>query len=81
MAKHTKVTLFKTEPRHAETLMDKISRAAMEIVDDETEQRELKTKRLRIARLEREASGADKGPEAPAKGARKTPRAKTVKTS
>ncbi|GHG90669.1 hypothetical protein [Pseudodonghicola xiamenensis] len=59
MAKPTKITLDKikmTAPR-AETPMDKISRAAMEIVDDETTQRRLRTERLRKARLEREANG------------------------
>jgi len=73
MAKPTKVTLFKDKAPRAETLMDKITRAAMEIVDDEAEQRRLKTKRLRKARQEREASGAGKNAEVPAKRPRTTP--------
>lgn len=81
MAKPTRVTLFKTEAPRAETLMDKITRAAMEIVDDETEQRQLKTERLRNARLEREASGKDETTKAAAKGPDHTPRAQIGKKS
>ncbi|WP_417676342.1 hypothetical protein [Pseudodonghicola sp.] len=73
--------MFKTEPRHAETLMDKISRAAMEIVDDETEERQIKTDRLRKARLEREASGKSGAAKAAAKGAGNMPGTKPVKKS
>lgn len=83
MAKQTKITLFKAEPPRAETLMDKITRAAMEIVDDETEQRQIKTDRLRKARLEREASGKDKTTKASAKstGNDPKPKPKTAKPS
>lgn len=79
MAKPTKVTLFKSEKPRAETLMDKTTRAAMEIVDDETEQRHLKTERLRKARLEREASGKRDAAKTAAKSSGKTSRAKTPK--
>jgi len=57
MVHPTRRTLFKTVAPRAQTLMDKISRAAMEIVNDETKQREIKTQRLRKTRLEREKSG------------------------
>ena len=46
--------LFIGAAPRAESLMDKISRAAKEIIDEETEQRQVKTDRLRKARLERE---------------------------
>ena len=71
MAKPTKITLFEDPKPKAETLMDKTTRAAREILDDESERREVKTARLRKARLEREA-----GTPAPApKPAKKTSRA------
>jgi hypothetical protein len=71
MAKSTKITLFKDTAPRAETLMDKITRAAKEIVDDETEQRAVKTERLRKARLEREASTPVDPSKAPSRSARK----------
>ena len=55
MTKSAKTSVFKPTAPRSETLMDKISRAAGQIIDDETEQRALKTARLRKARLEREA--------------------------
>lgn len=73
MAKLTKHSLFKEGKPRAETLIDRTTRAAREIVEDELEQRELKTARLRKARLEREANTPAKAPEAKSKGARKTP--------
>jgi len=57
MADPTRRTLFKTVAPRAHTLMDKISHVAMEIVNDETKQRETKTQRLRKTRLEREKGG------------------------
>ncbi|WP_165978803.1 hypothetical protein [Antarcticimicrobium luteum] len=62
--------------------MDKTTRAAREILDDEAETRLVKTARLRKARLEREASSpqddrsADAAKKAPAK-----PRAKPAAKS
>lgn len=58
MVQTKEATVFKAPARRAETLMDKISRAAMEIVDEESKEREIKTLRLRKARLEREENGA-----------------------
>lgn len=55
MAKPTKDTLFKQPATRAETVLDKTTRAAREIIDDEMEARATKTMRLRKARLEREA--------------------------
>lgn len=55
MATPSKAKFFKHEKRAAESQMDRISRAAREIVADDAEQRETKTARLRKARLEREA--------------------------
>ncbi|WP_323786441.1 hypothetical protein [Thalassovita sp.] len=71
MAKLTKANLFKAEKPRAETLIDKTTRAAWEILDDESEKRETKTARLRKARLEREASTVSKAPKATAKGTAK----------
>lgn len=81
MAKLTKTTLFKETKPQAETLIDKISRAAMEIIDDETEQRQTKTDRLRKARLARDASAAEAAakPASKKKSASKKP--KTAKKS
>jgi hypothetical protein len=73
MAKPTKISLFKDVGPRAETLMDKISRAAKEIVDDENEQRELKTARLRKARLEREGDKLADLPAARTEKSRKAP--------
>ncbi|MGC9457884.1 MAG: hypothetical protein ACP5DC_10240 [Halothiobacillaceae bacterium] len=81
MTKYTKNTLFKASSPRAETLMDKITRAAKEIIDDETEQRALKTARLRKARLEREACTPAQPPKATSRNARKAPRAKAAKKS
>lgn len=72
MAKLTKTTLFKDAKPRAETVMDKTTRAAREILDEENDLREVKTARLRKARLEREAGTPKPDP----KPARKTSRAK-----
>jgi hypothetical protein len=77
MAKLTKHSLFKEDKPRAETLIDRTTRAAREIVEDEAEQRDLKTARLRKARLEREANTSAKAPEAKSKGVRKAPNAKS----
>ncbi|MAU94936.1 MAG: hypothetical protein CMP81_03450 [Fulvimarina sp.] len=58
--------MFKKTSTRAETLLDKTTRAAQEIIDDETELRATKTARLRKARLEREATA----PATPPKAAR-----------
>lgn len=55
MATPSKTSLFKPGKPVAESQMDRISRAAREIIADDAEQRETKTARLRKARLEREA--------------------------
>ncbi|MDQ2091745.1 hypothetical protein [Marimonas arenosa] len=55
MAKLTKDMLFKADKPRAETLIDRTTRAARQILKDEAEQRELKTARLRKARLAKEA--------------------------
>lgn len=56
MAKLTKTSVFNTQVTKPETPMDKTSRVVKKIVDDESEQRHVKTARLRNARLEREAN-------------------------
>ena len=56
MAKLTKTSLFKAYDSKPETLMDKTTRVARKLVDDEAEQRLAKMTRLRNARLEREAN-------------------------
>jgi len=55
MTKLTKTTLLNTTKPRAETLMDKTTRVVREILDEETAQRQIRTLRLRKARLEREA--------------------------
>jgi len=72
MAKLTKTSLFKTIPR-SETPMDKTTRAAQEILDEEKKDRQYKTERLRKARLEREAIPAAKINEPATKKPRKKP--------
>ena len=79
MAKLTKTTLFTTPAPRAETPMDRTTRAATEIIDDETERRESKTARLRKARLDQAASATVK-PVAPvSKRPRAKPRGKAIK--
>lgn len=60
MTKLTKSSIFKQSAPRAETPMDKTTRAAREFLDKEMEHRQVKTARLRKARLEREASPAVK---------------------
>jgi hypothetical protein len=79
MTKLTKTTLFKDSKPLKETLMDKTTRVVREILDEEAEQRQIKTSRLRKARREREAVPlADAIPPTPS-GARKKPQTKAVK--
>lgn len=56
MSKLTKDTIFKTSKSVAETNLDKTTRIVREITEDEAEKRQIKTTRLRTARLERQAS-------------------------
>ncbi|SUZ33998.1 hypothetical protein ROE7235_03779 [Roseibaca ekhonensis] len=58
MTELTRSSVFKPSAPRAETPMDKTTRAAREILDGEMERRQVKTARLRKARLEREASPA-----------------------
>lgn len=76
MAKFATTTLFKASTPRAETPMDKTTRAATEILNEETEQRKIKTKRLRKARLGREAGTPVEAPKATSNGAGKKPRAR-----
>lgn len=79
MTKLTKTTLFKASRPSKETLMDKTTRVVREILDEETEQRQVKTSRLRKARLEREAVPPVDAITSTVSGARKKPRAKAAK--
>lgn len=79
MAKLTKETLFKQPATRAETLLDKTTRAAKEIIDGENEERTSKTMRLRKARLEREAYASSEDAPLAAGKARKKSRAKGCK--
>lgn len=54
MAKLTKDTLFKPAAPRAETVMDKTTRAARQILDDEKHKRAAKTEQLRKARIARD---------------------------
>mgnify|MGYP000592622692 FL=1 len=77
MAKLTKVSVFKAYDSKPETAMDKTTRIARKMVDDEAEQRQAKMTRLRNARLEREANTP---PETTDTAARKTRRSKAATT-
>lgn len=72
MAKLTKDTLFKAAKPRAETLIDRTTRAAKQILEDEAEQRERKTARLRKARLERTGDLPGDAPKPPSKSGHKT---------
>jgi hypothetical protein len=71
MTRLTKSTLFKAAKPRAETPMDKTTRIVRGIIDDENEQRETRTARLRKARLEREAATPDTPTTAKPKAAKK----------
>lgn len=75
MKRLTKTTLFKTSVPRSETLLDRTTRAAREILDDETEKRQDKTERLRKARLAKEAGAPAETPVDKPAGARKKSRA------
>lgn len=78
MAKLNKSTLFKPLKPRSETPMDKTTRAVREILDQETQQREVKTERLRKARLEREAATPEEAPKAKSGGSSKMTRGKVA---
>ncbi|WP_422030212.1 hypothetical protein [Roseovarius sp.] len=59
MPKPTKPGAAAGTPTRAETLLEKTTRAAWDIIDDETAKRDLKTERLREARLARANDPAD----------------------
>ncbi|MFQ6549724.1 hypothetical protein AADZ90_017370 [Aestuariibius sp. 2305UL40-4] len=79
MPKVTKKTLFKTPDPRPETLLDKTTRAVRQITDDETEQRQAKTERLRNARLQQEAKAQADAAEQAADKPRRTSKAKSAK--
>lgn len=60
MTKQTKTSVLKESFLDRETPMDKTSRVARKMIDDEAEQRQFKLERLRNARLEREANAKTK---------------------
>lgn len=55
MAKLTKLSVFKEQPKRAETPLEKTTRIVKKLVDEEAEQRHIKNTRLRNSRLERDA--------------------------
>lgn len=69
MAKLTKVSAFKELGAKPESAMDRTTRVVRRIVDEEAEQRQAKTARLRNDRLEREANTP---PDTKGKAGRKT---------
>lgn len=76
MALLTQSNAFPTSAPRAETPMDKTTRAVRKILEGETERRQIKTKRLRMARLEKEAVAPVKAIAPTTKGARKKSRLK-----
>lgn len=79
MAKLTKSTVFPTSAPRRETPMEKTTRAVNEILEGEAEERQIKTARLRKARLDSEADTPAKTVPTTTKTARKRPLAKAVK--
>jgi len=71
MTKHTTTTLFTPAIPRAQTPMDKTTRAARDILDDEVEMQLAKTGRLRTARLERESVKPAKAPKGGTSASRK----------
>jgi len=59
MPKPTKPGQAAGTPTRAETLLEKTTRAAWDIIDDENAKRDLKTERLREARLARVSDEAN----------------------
>ena len=78
MAELTKTTAFTTPDPRPQTPMDKITLAATEIIDGETKQSQVKTARLRKARLDREAGAPVKTVAPKSKGARAKTRLKAI---
>jgi hypothetical protein len=79
MAKLTMTKLFNTSKPRAETAIDKTTRAAREILDEEMQRRQVRTSRLRKARLEREAGTPNDAIATTLTGVRNKPRAKAAK--
>ena len=79
MTKLTKTTLFRASQPTRETPMDKTTRIVREILDEETEQRQAKTSRLRKARLDREAVAPVDAITPTPNGKRKKPQVKAAK--
>jgi hypothetical protein len=75
LAKLSKTSVFKAHVSKPETQMDKTTRIAMKMVDDEAKQRQVKITRLRNTRLEREANSP---PKTTATAGRKTRKSKAV---
>jgi hypothetical protein len=73
---YTKTTLFNRPASRAETPMDKTTRIVREIQKEEMANADIKTARLRKARLEREANAAAKATAATVDTKRKKSRAK-----
>lgn len=76
MVKLTKTTAFKPYNSKPEMQIDKTTRIARKMIEDDAEQRQIKNDRLRNARLEREAHTPS---EPTATAERKTGASKTVK--
>lgn len=70
MAKLTKNKISNADNLRAETAIDRSTRISRQILEDEAELLELKTARLRKARLEKEAGSSRNEPEATSQGTR-----------
>ncbi|SEO14863.1 hypothetical protein SAMN05216227_10534 [Pseudorhodobacter antarcticus] len=73
MSKLTQTNVFPVSQSKAETPMEKTTRAVREILDADTEQRQIKTARLRKARRESEANPVAEVIGPATNGVRKTP--------
>ncbi|MEM8756125.1 MAG: hypothetical protein AAGF90_24495 [Pseudomonadota bacterium] len=79
MAKSSKSRSHRASGTERETLLDRTTRLAREILDDETERRKQKTERLREARLESEAARRDAAAKAEPKPAPRKAKPKAAK--
>ncbi|WP_300063533.1 hypothetical protein [uncultured Roseobacter sp.] len=79
MPRPKKDTVFGPLKPAAETTLDKTTRIVREITEGEAEKRQIKTARLRAARLEREANTAVDAPAEQPKRRGRTPKATQVK--
>lgn len=78
MAKLTTDKIFTSAKEAKETALDKTTRIVRQMTEDEAEKRQIKTKQLRLARLEKEANISADPTAASRKKSRKTTKQKAT---